>query len=95
MIPGSVSKLSESELTSANTIAPKSDIVVLSGTTQINTITPALGTNVAQFLVLVPAGSTVLSTTGNIAVGITAVVNRPVFMVYSPSVGKWLINSGV
>ena len=96
MIPGSVSKLSESTMASAASISPKSDIVNLTGTTGLNTIVPALGTQVSQFLVLIPnSGSIVIGTSGNILVGITAVVNRAVFLVWSKSLQKWVINSGV
>lgn len=96
MIPGSVSKLTESTVASAASVTAKTDVVKLTGTTQVNTIVPGLGTAQGQFLVLVPAdGSVVLGTTGNISVGITAVINRAVFLVYVKSLGKWIINSGV
>jgi hypothetical protein len=96
MIPGSVSKLTESTVASAATITVKTDIVNVSGTTQVNTIIPGLGTAQSQFLILNPLGATlVLGTSGNIAVGLTAVINRPVFMVWSKAAQKWLICSGV
>ena len=96
MIPGSVSKLSERTVASAATITAKADIVYVTGTTGVNTIIPGLGTQQSQLLILVPLGATlVLGTSGNIAVGITAVINRPVFLVWSKSAQKWLINSGV
>jgi len=96
MIPGSVSKLSERTVASAATITAKADIVYVTGTTGINTIIPGLGIQQSQLLILVPLGATlVLGTSGNIAVGITAVINRPVFMVWSKASQKWLINSGV
>lgn len=96
MIPGSVSKLSESTVASAASISVKTDIVLVTGTTQINTIIPGLGTGNCQFLVLIPtAGSVILGTSGNILVGITAVINRAVFLVYVRSLDKWVINSGV
>lgn len=96
MIPGMTSKMSETTVASAATIVAKSDIVKVTGTTGINTILPNLGGGFGGFLVLVPVdGSIVLGTSGNINVGITAVVNRAVFMVYVRSLGKWIINSGV
>lgn len=96
MIPGSVSKLSETTVASAASIVAKSDVVKVTGTTQIDTILPAFGGANDVFLILIPtSGSIVLSTAGNILVGITAVVNRAVFMVYSKTTGKWFINSGV
>jgi hypothetical protein len=96
MIPGSISKLSESTVASAATITAKSDILYVTGTVGVNTIKPGLGTAQSQLLILVPLGATlVLGTSGNILVGITAVINRPVWMVWSKSLQKWLINSGV
>jgi hypothetical protein len=96
MIPGSVSKLVEQSVASAATITAKADIVKVSGTTQINTIIPGLGTSHGQFLVSVPTdGAVTLGTSGNILVGIAAAQNRAVFLVFVKSLGKWLINSGV
>ena len=89
MIPGSVSKVSETTVASAATITAKADIVHVTGTVPINTIRPGLGVAVSQFLILNPAsGGITLGTTGNIAVGIAAVINRPVFMVFSKSLGS-------
>jgi len=57
---------------------------------------PGIGPGQSQFLMLIPVdGSVVLGTSGNILIGITAVVNRVVFMVYSRATAKWYINSGV
>jgi uncharacterized protein YpmB len=96
MIPGSVSKLTEATMASASAITAKTDIVNLTGTTAVQQIVPGLGAAQSQFLVLVPKdGSVVLGTSGNIAVGITALQNRAVFLVYVRTLGKWVINSGV
>ena len=96
MIPGLVSKMSESTLASAAKIFPMTDIVNLTGAVQVNNIVPALGTAVCQFLVLnCLTGPVILGATGNIAVGLTTVLNRPVFLVFSKAAQKWLINSGV
>jgi len=95
MIPGSVSKLTESVVPFAATITAKTDIVHINGAGTINTINPGLGTRQSQFLILNSNAASVLGTTGNIAVGLTMVVNRPVFLVFSKALGKWLINSGV
>lgn len=95
MIPGSVSKLTEKTVASAATIVADADILKVTGTTQVNNITPKL--TFSQFLVLVPvtAGGVTLGTSGNILVGIAAAVNRAVFLVYVRSLNKWVINSGV
>ena len=95
MIPGTTSKLSESTVESAASISAKTDIVLVTGTTTINTIIPNFGGGFSGFLVLVPTAGVALGTSGNILVGITAAVNRAVFLVYVKSLGKWVINSGV
>jgi hypothetical protein len=96
MIPGSVSKLTESTVASAATITAKTDIVLVTGAVAVNNIIPGLGTAQSQFLVLIPvSGALTLGTSGNILVGLAAVVNRAVFLVFVRSLGKWVINSGV
>lgn len=96
MIPGSISKVSETTVASAASIRATADVVKVTGTTQINTIIPGIGPGQSQFLMLIPVdGSVVLGTSGNILIGITAVINRAVFMVYSRAAAKWYINSGV
>jgi hypothetical protein len=95
MIPGQMSKLSEGIVASAATINVKTDIVSLTGSTQVNTIlAPLQGSN--MMVILVPVdGSIILGTSGNILIGITAVINRAVWLVWNKRVGKWVINSGV
>jgi hypothetical protein len=67
MIPGITSKCSETTVASAASITAKSDIVLVTGTTQINTIIPNFGGGFSGFLVLIPtAGSVILGTSGNI-----------------------------
>jgi hypothetical protein len=96
MIPGAVSKMTESQVASATSITVKTDIVKVTGSTAIQTILPGLGTAQSQFLILVPVdGAITLGTSGNINVGIAAAQNRAVFMVYVRTLAKWVINSGV
>ena len=97
MFPGSTTKLTESKLASAATIRPKTDIVLVTGAVAVNTIVPSFGGGVASgMLILVPVdGAVTLGTTGNILVGIAAAQNRPVWLTYIKSLGKWAINSGV
>ena len=96
MIPGSVSKLAESTVASAATIFAKSDIVYVTGAVQVNNIVPGLGLAQSQLLILVPTdGALTLGTSGNILVGLAAVQNRAVYLVWSKKLQKWLINSGV
>ena len=96
MIPGFTTKLSEVTVASAATINAKADILKLTGTVQINTINPSYGGGFGGFCILIPVdGPIVLGTSGNINVGITAAINRAVFMVFVRSLGKWIISSGV
>jgi orotidine-5'-phosphate decarboxylase len=95
MIPGITSKLSETTVASATTITAKSDIVIVTGATTIQTINPNFGGGFSGFLVLIPTTGLTLGTTGNILVGIAAAVNRAVYLTYSRSLAKWVINSGV
>lgn len=95
MIPGVQSKVSVSTVASATTITAKTDVIKVTGSTQVETIlSPLMGSG--MMLVLIPVdGSVVLGTSGNILVGITAVINRAVWLVWDKTVGKWYINSGV
>ena len=96
MIPGSVSKMSESTVASATTITAKADILYVTGAVAVNTIVPGLGVMQSQFLVLIPTdGALTLGTAGNILVGIAAAQNRAVFLVWSKKLQKWVLNSGV
>jgi hypothetical protein len=96
MFPGQTSKSTESTVASAASINVKTDVVLVTGSTQVNTIVPNFGGGFGGFLVFIPtAGSIVLGTSGNILVGITAVINRAVYMTYVKSLSKWVINSGV
>jgi len=91
MIPGSTTKLSEGVLATAATIAPRSDLVRLTGTTSIATITPAFA-GFSGLLILVPtAGDVILLTTGNIEITstITMLENRATMLVYSKADNTW------
>ncbi len=99
MIPGRVGRLSEETQASAATIGPvKSDIVKVTGGTQVDTIIPFAGGRVwGQLIMLIPVdGTLVLSAAGNILVGINpAPQNKAVFMCWVPSLAKWVVNQGV
>lgn len=97
MIPGRISKTESEVVASASSIIVRTDVVKVTGSTQINTITsPLMLDRGGLLLVLIPVdGSVVLGTSGNILVGITAAQNRAVFLVWDAVVGKWYINSGV
>ncbi len=94
MIPGKTGRLSESTVVAADTIRAATDVVVATGAVGINTIIPiGIGINQCQSLVLLTPAAVILGTTGNIAVGITTVANRPVHLTFVRSLGKWYIAS--
>lgn len=90
MLPGSTTKLSESVLASAATIDPKTDLVRLTGSTDIATINPHYGGGFPGIIILVPTDGTLgLLTTGNISVAVTMAQNRATVLVYSKATGVW------
>lgn len=92
MIPGRFSKLSEGVLASAATITPVNEFTRLTGSTQVNTITPPSNGGFATVLYLTPVdGTLVFGTSGNILVGATVAQNRPCTFIWSPVLAKWLI----
>lgn len=98
MIPGIVSKLTEKIVSipaATATIRSEADIMRTVGAGPLNTIVPGVSTDHSQFCILITDTAVVLGTSGNILVGLTTAINRPVFMVFSKSLGKWLLNSGV
>lgn len=93
-IGGSVDRCTEETVASATSIIADSDVIRLTGSTAVQTILPRSG--FSQSLVLIPVdGTVVLGTSGNILVGISAVINRAVHMTFVKSMNKWVINSGV
>jgi hypothetical protein len=97
MIPGTVSKLSETNVAAAATIFAKSDTVRVTdttSTTQLTTILPANGGfGQVCFLQNKSGASITLVTTGNIAgTGTITVLNqRMAVLVFSKLEGKWSV----
>lgn len=90
MIPGITSKLSEQLVASAATIDAKTDLIRLTGTTSIETITPNLGGGFSGILFIVPTGGNVATlTTGNITVAVTMPDERVTMLVYSKEDAVW------
>lgn len=90
MIPGTTTKLSESTLASAATIDPKSDLVFLTGTTDIATITPHFGGGFSGIVFLCPVESELATlTTGNIAVAYPLLQDTIQILCYSKARDKW------
>lgn len=77
-------------IASATTIAPTTQIVFVSGTTAIATITaPAPISSGGGQITIIPTGAFTTTTAGNIALATTAVVNKALIMTYDATTTKW------
>ena len=77
-------------IASATTIAPTTQIVFVSGTTAIATITaPAPISTTGGQITIIPTGLFTTTTAGNIALASTAVVNKALIMTYDSTTAKW------
>jgi hypothetical protein len=77
-------------IASAATIAPTKLITFISGTAAISTITaPAPVSAGGGQIVFIPTGVFTMTTSGNIALAVTAVVNVPLVMTYDTTTAKW------
>lgn len=89
MYPGLNTRLSESTLASAATITPKTDLVNLTGSTAIATITPPFA-GFSGVIFLVPKDGTLgLLTTGNISIAVTMAQDRVTVLTYSQQNNVW------
>lgn len=90
MFPGLTTKISEAVVASTTQISAKTDLIVLTGTTAINEITPNFGGGFSGVLFLVPVDGTVALQTGqNIVAAVTMLQNRVTVLVYSKSEQLW------
>lgn len=89
MIPGTVSKLSHSVIASTTSITPLTEVVEVTGTEAIETITVPLGVTDGKILFLIPDAAFTLTTTGNISIAATAVAGKVLILVWCPETGKW------
>jgi len=77
-------------IASSATIAPTTPITFISGVTDIDTITPPTTfSTTGGELTLIPTGIWHLTTAGNIALVATAVVSKPMRLVYDSGTSKW------
>lgn len=77
-------------IASAGTIAPTTQIVFISGTTTISTITPPSPISLGGgSIILIPTGLWATDTAGNIALATTTVVSRALHMTYDVTTAKW------
>jgi len=80
----------ETTLASATTIAPTSQITIVTGTAQVATITPPwTGFAGSLDFLFTNASPGATLTTGNIAKATTVVQNKILTMTYVPSQAKW------
>jgi hypothetical protein len=77
-------------IASAAAISPAAAIVFISGTAAISTIVSPFK-NGGQ-ITLIPTGAFTTTTTGNIALASTAVVNKAIIMTYDGTSNKWYPN---
>jgi len=90
MIPGIMTRLSESTVASTTTITVKTDLAEITGSTAIATIKAPGQGGFSSVIFLVPTDGTVATvTTGNIPVAVTMAQNRVTVFVYSFRTGKW------
>lgn len=90
MIPGITSKLSEEAITAATAITARTDVLRVTGTTSIATISHTFGGGFSGILFIVPlTGNTATTTAGNIAKVVTMVSNQVTVFVYSKAAGVW------
>jgi len=75
-------------LVAAATIAPTHKVHPITGTTETATITPPW-TDFGGELILIAAAAWTTTTTGNIAIAVTAVTNQSVILVYNPRTALW------
>lgn len=77
-------------IASATTIAPTTQIVFVSGTTAIDTITPPapIASGGGQ-ITIIPTGVFTTTLLGNIALASTAVVSKALIMTYDVTTAKW------
>lgn len=96
MFPGRQSKITEENVASATTIIVKSDLIRITGSTQIETILSPLllsGTGGVTVMIVAVDGAVVIGTSGNVLVGVTLTQNRLYVLTYSNIVDKWYIHS--
>jgi hypothetical protein len=80
----------ETTLASAATIAPQSQITLVTGTTAVATITPPWPGFAGRLDLIFTDGSPAATvTTGNIAIATTVVSKKALSMIYSQINGKW------
>lgn len=95
MTPGLTTKLSEETIASAASISPKSDLLLVTGTTSIQTIVPPFA-GFSGIVFIVPIdGNVATLTTGNISAAITMPEDKVTVLVYSKTEQEWKPAAGI
>jgi len=76
------------DLASSGTITPTNVLHGVTGVTAVDTITAPAGIQAGQTITLIPKGIFAITTNGNVIIGVTAVVNRALVLVWDGS--KWV-----
>ena len=76
-------------IASAATISPVTPVAFISGTTAINTIVVPPSFQGGGQITLIPTGLWTTGTSGNIALGSTAVVNKALILTWDAVTAKW------
>lgn len=82
-------------IASAATIAPTTKLTFLTGTVQLQTITPPTSGYCEVTLCFTNASPGLFLTTGNIQIAYQPIQNRPVDLCYDPSSAKWWVKAVV
>lgn len=96
MIPGyGASKIRVETVATTTAITVQGDLIRLTGSTQVDTITcpNMLGRDGVLIMVTPVDGNVVVGTTGNVLVGQTLVENRLYLMAYAAQAAKWYIHA--
>lgn len=80
-------------IASAATIAPTTRLTFVTGTVQLENITPPTTGYCEVVLVFTNAAPGLFLTTGNIKTALTPIQNRPVVLYYDPSSAKWWVGA--
>jgi len=90
MIPGLMSKISESTVASTTTITVKSDLVRITGTTAVATIkAPPQQGGFSTVIFVVAVDGFATTTAGNISKAVTLVANQTCVFTYSKKQNTW------
>lgn len=92
MYPGVTTRLTNGSVASAASIVGDKDVLLVTGSTAIDTIVPKSMNKAgqAQIIFLIPVdGSVATTTAGNIAVVQTMIQNKVTCLIWIPSTAKW------